>query len=140
MKRLIIRLVIAATICVAMLSLTSCQKETWDFNYPKEQLCGGHWSATHASTTGGNGYWSSMSSLHESFMLIFHEDGKYFSSGSFNASSSTHSWDAHGNTIDIYSGKTKIYTWTVESWGSGSTIEMKMSSGNSSIYYRFEKR
>lgn len=126
---------------VGVIALTSCQKEeVWDFNYPKEQLCGGYWHATHASTSGGSGYWSSMSSLGESFMLIFHDDGSYYSSGSFNASSSTHTWEAHGNTIDIYSNGSKMYTWTVELWGTGSTIEMKMTAGSASLYYRFEKR
>lgn len=126
-------------LCFATLVLTSCKKETWDFDYPKEQLCGGYWKATHASTSGGSGYWSTMRDLGEKYMIIFHDDGGYYSSGSFSASSSTHTWEAHGNTIDIYSSGTKIYSWTVESWGTGTTIEMKMTAGNSSIYYRFEK-
>ena len=134
------KILFAFALCVSVLLLTSCQKETWDFNYPKDQLCSGYWKATHASLSGGNGYWSTMSSLNESLMLIFHEDGGYYSSGSFNASSSSHSWEAHGNTIDIYSGGTKLYTWTVESWEAGNIIEMKMTAGNSSLYYRFEKR
>lgn len=126
---------------VGVMALTSCTKEKkWDFNYPKEQLCGGSWSATHASLTGGSGYWSTMRSLNESLMLIFHEDGSYYSSGEYNASSKTHTWEAHGNTIDVYMNGSKMYTWTVESWGTGSTIEMKMTVGSSSIYYRFERR
>lgn len=127
-------------VVIGVMALTSCQKEEeWDFNYPKEQLCGGYWKATHASIYGGSGYWSTMSSLGESFMLIFHEDGAYYSSGSFDASSSTHTWEAHGNTIDIYNNGSKVYTWTVESWET-TIIEMKMTAGSSSLYYRFEKR
>lgn len=139
MKKKLLKIVGVIVLCVSAMSLTSCEKETWDFNYPKEQLCGGSWSATHSSAT-GNGYWFTMSSLNESLWLKFYEDGTYYSRGAFNASSSTHSWDAHGNVIDVYSGKTKIYTWTVKSWGTGTTIEMKLSAGDASIYFRFQKR
>lgn len=121
---------------VGVIALTSCQKEeVWDFNYPKEQLCGGWWEATHYSPSGTS--WTTMSSLGKYHELRFWEDGGFSSIGMFEASVSNHTWEAHGNKITIYMNGSPLQTYTVQSWN-GNNIELKMEVGSSVAYFKFE--
>lgn len=128
-------------ILVAMMAMTSCQKETWDFNYPKEQLCGGWWRATHYSPSGNN--WTSMSSLGERLSVRFYENGDYSATGMFSTSGSgDYTYSAIGNKIDILMDGRKLYDYTVSTL-SGATMVLKMtvssSSGTSIAYFKFER-
>lgn len=135
MKKNVCRITIVLTICIAALSLTSCLKETWDFNYPKEQLCAGWWGATYYSPNGSS--WTSLADLGEYNELRFWEDGDFSSIGMFEASAKTHTWEAHGNQIIIYMNNDKpLQTYTVQSWD-GRNIELKMDVGSSTAYFKY---
>ena len=134
------KILFAFALCVSVLLLTSCQKETWDFNYPKEQLCAGWWKATHYSSTGGS--WTSMSSLNRRLSIRFYDNGDYSSVGMFETSGSNeYTYLATGNRIDILMDGSKLYDFTVISW-TGTSTELKMvvnSSSGSTAYFKFER-
>lgn len=139
MKKVLTKLALTAILAIIAVSLSSCQKETWDFNYPKEQLCAGWWDATHYSSDGNT--WTRMSTLNRHLSIRFYEDGDYSSIGMFETrGSNNYTYSAEGNRIDILMDGRKLYDFTVMSWsGTASELKMVVNGGsNSTAYFKFE--
>ncbi|MBQ3580919.1 MAG: hypothetical protein II975_08035 [Bacteroidales bacterium] len=131
---------LGAVLMMIPLLLISCEKESWKFNYPKDQLCSGWWEAVDVSTDGSN--WTGMSVIEEQYSVRFYDDGSYSSLGSVlrTRSSDDYTYYATGNDIDILLDGERVYGFTVLSWV-GTSMETKMTVEGSSktIYYRFVK-
>ena len=132
MKKIIIFLSLCFIACVAV---CSCQKgDTWDFNYPKEVLCGGTWQGSEYYL---DGKWIDITTpafKDLQFTIKFNTDGTYYGTGYFGNGSGT--YDAHGNTIRTYVNGDLFYTYTVQSM-EGNVAEITMS-GKSGSSLRFK--
>ncbi len=123
---------------IASLAFNACQKgDTWDFNYPKEVLCGGTWQGSEYLL---DGKWIDITRpayKDLQFSIRFNTDGTYYGTGYFGNGSGT--YDAHGKTIRTYVDGSLFYTYTVHSM-EGNVAEITMSGkAGSSLQFRVKK-
>ena len=122
-----------------MLGLSSCQEvDPWDFDYSKEDLCGGTWRGSEFFL---DGKWIDITRPEYrdlQFTISFSTDGTYYGTGYFGNGSGT--YEAHGKTIKTYVEGKLFYTYTIHSL-SGNVAEITMTdSKGSSLKFRVKKQ
>ena len=86
---------------VAASCCKTSQPETWEFDYPKEYLCGGAWSTTYYFLPNGSAALCSSPEhayAEYRFTIKFNEDGSYRSTGFLGAGAGT--YKAYGKTVE----------------------------------------
>ena len=125
---------------IMTLALSACEKaDLWDFDYPKDVLCGGTWSGYELKL---KGEWVDITRQEYKdlqFTISFKTDGTYYGTGYFGTGSGT--YEAHGKTIKTYVDGEMLYIYTVKSM-SGDIAEITMTSPGSttSLEFRVKKK
>ena len=137
LMRKIVSLIFAG-LCALML-VTSCQKDEWNFDYPQDILCGGTRVGTAVRIDGS---WIDITSPLYSrlqFTIRFNTDGTYYGTGYFGNGSGTYTLD--GKNIYTYVDSKPYYNYTVKSMtGTEAELTMSNSSGSSTIDIRVMRR
>lgn len=124
------RIICIALVALGCIFMNSCQKaDTWEFNYPKEVLCGGVWCSDAVKS---NGQWIDVTGAafkNLQFTISFSTDGTYSGTGYFGTGKGT--YEAKGNVIKTYVDGELYYTYTVHSM-TGDVAELTMQGSTSS--------